>query len=68
MRNAPVMTLLGRIVNPPEIRPDRRVISTKITFARCSSCSTPYSSERMQLGMNHKGCRVSPAGRFVKNS
>jgi hypothetical protein len=57
-----------RLVNPKEDRPDRRMINTRIRYGICDACNAMYSSERMNVGMKHKFCAVSPAGRFRRSS
>lgn len=42
--------------------------SKRPRMVRCKACSTNYSSESLEVGSNHKNCKVSPRGRveFVK--
>ena len=57
---------MDRIFNPPSARPDRRFISAKIHYGRCSSCREMYSAEKVVVGMAHKDCPCSPKGRYRK--
>lgn len=34
---------------------------------RCGACGRPYSSDRIQVGQEHKACLNSPAGKFVED-
>lgn len=57
--NAPAVRILTptKIVKVSEVRPELKPRG-------CDACGSMYSSPKVQHGTRHRGCRVSPAGRF----